>query len=76
MKLFLASGNAHKAQELQGLADAAALPIEIVSARAVGGMCVEFARVTAERPDRYDDAVREVTALYLHLLGVPKGAAP
>ena len=38
MKLFLASGNAHKAQELQGLADAAALPIEIVSARAVGGM--------------------------------------
>ncbi len=38
MKLFLASGNAHKAAELQGLADAAALPIEIVSARAVGGM--------------------------------------
>src|SRR3954469_1089344 len=38
MKLFLASGNAHKAAELQGLANAAALPIEIVSARAVGGM--------------------------------------
>jgi XTP/dITP diphosphohydrolase len=38
MKLFLASGNNHKAAELQALADAAALPIEIVSARAVGGM--------------------------------------
>src|SRR4051812_34084286 len=38
MKLFLASGNAHKAAELQGLAKAAALPLEIVSARVVGGM--------------------------------------
>jgi len=38
MKLFLASGNAHKAAELQSLADASRLPIEIVSARAVGGM--------------------------------------
>lgn len=38
MKLFLASGNAHKAAELQRLATAAALRIEIVSARAVGGM--------------------------------------
>lgn len=38
MKLFLASGNAHKAAELQSLADAAALPVEIISARAVGGM--------------------------------------
>ena len=38
MKLFLASGNAHKAAELQRFATAAALPIEIVSARAVGGM--------------------------------------
>ncbi|MCX6951398.1 MAG: RdgB/HAM1 family non-canonical purine NTP pyrophosphatase [Verrucomicrobia bacterium] len=38
MKLFLASGNAHKAAELQGLAVAAGLPVEIVSARAVGGM--------------------------------------
>lgn len=38
MKLFLASGNAHKAAELQALADAAALAMEIVSARAVGGM--------------------------------------
>ncbi len=38
MKLFLASANAHKAAELQALADAAALPLEIISARAVGGM--------------------------------------
>ena len=38
MKLFLASGNAHKVAELQALADATELPIEIVSARAVGGM--------------------------------------
>lgn len=38
MKLFLASGNAHKALELQALADAGKLGVEIVSARAVGGM--------------------------------------
>ena len=42
MKLFLASGNAHKAVELQALANESPasrfLPIEIVSARAVGGM--------------------------------------
>jgi XTP/dITP diphosphohydrolase len=38
MKLFLASGNAHKAAELQALADATKMPVEIVSARAVGGM--------------------------------------
>jgi XTP/dITP diphosphohydrolase len=42
MKLFLASGNAHKAAELQLLADGTARSggraIEIVSARTVGGM--------------------------------------
>jgi XTP/dITP diphosphohydrolase len=38
MKLYLASGNAHKAAELQGLATAGGLNVEIVSARAVGGM--------------------------------------
>jgi XTP/dITP diphosphohydrolase len=38
MKFFLASGNAHKVAELQSLADASRLPIEIVSARTVGGM--------------------------------------
>jgi len=38
MKLHLASGNGHKAQELQTLATAARLSLEIVSARAIGGM--------------------------------------
>jgi XTP/dITP diphosphohydrolase len=38
MKLYLASANAHKAAELQALADASAARPEIVSARAVGGM--------------------------------------
>ncbi|MFA5058815.1 MAG: non-canonical purine NTP pyrophosphatase, partial [Opitutaceae bacterium] len=38
MKLYLASGNAHKAREFQALADAAALPVEIISAVAAGGM--------------------------------------
>ncbi len=38
MRLYLASGNAHKAVELQALADASHVPVEIVSARAVGGM--------------------------------------
>jgi XTP/dITP diphosphohydrolase len=38
MKLYFASGNAHKAAELQTLANASRLGLEIVSARAVGGM--------------------------------------
>jgi XTP/dITP diphosphohydrolase len=38
MKLYLASGNAHKALELQALADVAKLPVAIISACAVGGM--------------------------------------
>src|SRR5688572_25619567 len=38
MKLFLASGNAHKVAEFQALAEATRLPVEIVSARTVGGM--------------------------------------
>ncbi|MEO6876098.1 MAG: RdgB/HAM1 family non-canonical purine NTP pyrophosphatase [Opitutaceae bacterium] len=38
MKLHLASGNAHKAAEFNALAMAAGLPLEIVSARSVGGM--------------------------------------
>lgn len=38
MKLHLASGNAHKATELQQLADSAHVPLHIISARAVGGM--------------------------------------
>lgn len=40
MKLYLASGNAHKVQEFQALADASSLAIEIVSAKSVGGMPV------------------------------------
>jgi XTP/dITP diphosphohydrolase len=38
MKLYLASGNAHKVQEFQALADASRSGIEIVSAKASGGM--------------------------------------
>ena len=38
MILYLASGNAHKAREFQALADASALPVEIISAVAIGGM--------------------------------------
>jgi len=38
MKLYFASGNAHKATELQSLADGSGVEVEIVSARAVGGM--------------------------------------
>jgi len=38
MKLYLASGNAHKAQEFQALAEASRLNLEFLSARAVGGM--------------------------------------
>ncbi len=38
MKLYFASGNAHKAAELQGLATVERLAVEIVSVRAVGGM--------------------------------------
>lgn len=40
MKLYLATGNAHKVQEFQALADASGLALEIVSAKAVGGMPV------------------------------------
>jgi XTP/dITP diphosphohydrolase len=38
MKLFFASGNAHKVAELQTLAAASAWPVEILSAREAGGM--------------------------------------
>jgi len=38
MKLYFASGNAHKAAELQSLADQSEANVEIVSARVVGGM--------------------------------------
>lgn len=38
MRLYLASGNAHKVAEFQELARSSGLPIEIISARAAGGM--------------------------------------
>jgi XTP/dITP diphosphohydrolase len=38
MKLYLASGNPHKARELQAMADARGGAVEVVSAAAVGGM--------------------------------------
>lgn len=38
MKLYLASGNAHKVEEFNALARAGGLPLDIVSAKAVGGM--------------------------------------
>lgn len=38
MKLYLASGNAHKVQEFQTLADASGLDLEMLSAKAAGGM--------------------------------------
>jgi len=38
MKLYLASGNAHKVQEFQALADASGRGIEIISAKSAGGM--------------------------------------
>ena len=38
MKLHLASGNGHKAAEFATLVSSAGLPVEIISARSVGGM--------------------------------------
>ncbi len=38
MKLYLASGNAHKAQEMNTLALASGIDLQIISAREVGGM--------------------------------------
>jgi XTP/dITP diphosphohydrolase len=38
MRLFLASGNPHKVAEFQELVRSSGLPVEIVSARAAGGM--------------------------------------
>jgi len=38
MKLYLASGNTHKVQEFQALADASGQGIEIISAKSIGGM--------------------------------------
>jgi hypothetical protein len=49
----------------------AAAPVvePLAVAHAVAGMCVEAAGRVAARPDLYDTAVRDVTTMYLHLLG-------
>ncbi|WP_110943902.1 TetR/AcrR family transcriptional regulator [Streptomyces niger] len=72
------------ARYIRRLTEAGALaPVTdpLAVARAVGGMSVQFARVVAEDPDAYESAVRDVTAMYLHLLGVrvpapQQGTAP
>ncbi|WP_405875470.1 TetR/AcrR family transcriptional regulator [Streptomyces sp. NBC_00005] len=59
------------ARYIRRLADggrAAPIAEPLAVARAVGGMCVEFAHRVAAWPDTYEDAVRDVTAMYLHLL--------
>lgn len=60
MKLHLASANPHKAVELQALADGSALPLEIVSARDVGGMppVVEDAGTFAGNARKKAEALR------------------
>ncbi|MGW7272782.1 hypothetical protein ACWGH5_19905 [Streptomyces sp. NPDC054864] len=57
----------------EGRARPVAEPLAV--ARAVGGMSIQFARLTvsapeASAPQTYDAAVRDVTAMFLHLLGV------
>ncbi|MEV0321478.1 TetR/AcrR family transcriptional regulator [Streptomyces sp. NPDC050658] len=52
----------------EGKAAPVADPLAV--ARAVGGMSIEFARLTAGAPQMYETAVRDVTAMFLHLLGV------
>lgn len=51
-----------------GLADPVVEPLAL--ARAVGAMSTTWARVVAGDPGTYDDAVRDVTTMYLHLLRV------
>lgn len=54
----------------EGRVRPAADPLAV--ARAVGALCVEFARRTAARPDAYEESVRDATALYLRLLGADR----
>jgi AcrR family transcriptional regulator len=49
--------------------DATPVVEPLAVAHAVAGMCVEAAGRVAARPDLYDTAVRDVTTMYLHLLG-------
>ncbi|QKV97998.1 helix-turn-helix transcriptional regulator [Streptomyces sp. NA02950] len=53
----------------EGKAAPAAAPLAV--ARAVAGMNARFAQLIAESPRERDQAVRDLTAMYLHLLGVP-----
>jgi AcrR family transcriptional regulator len=51
-----------------GRADPVVEPLAL--ARAVGAMSATWARLVADDPDMYEVAVRDVTAMYLHLLRV------
>lgn len=51
-----------------GRADPVVEPLAL--ARAVGAMSTTWARLVAAEPDVYEDAVRDVTTMYLHLLRV------
>lgn len=51
-----------------GRADPVVEPLAL--ARAVGAMSTTWARLVAADPDVYEDAVRDVTTMYLHLLRV------
>lgn len=59
MKFHFASGNAHKAAELQLLADQAALPVEIVTAKSLGGM----PPVAEDTGTFYGNAMKKARAL-------------
>lgn len=58
----------------EGRARPVADPLAV--ARAVGGMSIQFARLAAADPKTYDAAVRDVTAMFLHLLGVDPPRCP
>lgn len=63
MKLYLASGNAHKVGEFQQLAAASELTVEIVSARAAGGMPA----VVEDAGTFNGNALLKARALHAHL---------
>ena len=69
MKLYLASGNAHKVRELQALAQATSPGVIIESARAVGGM-----PAVVEDTGSFEGNARK-KALALHALLPPDGWA-
>jgi XTP/dITP diphosphohydrolase len=65
--LYLASGNAHKARELQGMADAAGSGLRILPASAVGGMPA----VVEDTGTFEGNAAKKARALFAR---VPQGA--